>query len=496
MTKPIFPVLVLCLLLPCGIYSQTTPSPAPAKLDAATEAALVRLGGQLMFAGKAYEYDRVLADEIGPRIAGSSNYVKAADWAYAEFKRIGMSNVHRESWEIDAIWEPETYGSGRILKPYEQRLHVESDAWSPSTPAGGVRGNVYHLGSLTPEAVKAEAGHIRDAIVLIDEDSAKGLNPILFGKIQEAIALISSEGARALLVGWGQTNNAPAIFGLGALGGKVSLLPVGSIGREDTLLLRRMLERGPVEVEFSFTNRIREHAKVDNIVADIPGAAPSGEFVLIGGHLDGWHLGTAAQDDGTGAATVIAVAEAIEASGIQPRRTLRFVLFGGEELGMLGSNAYVRAHAAELDKCVAVLITDTGSEPPKGWYVFGREDEKQALATIKQLLNPLGAGETTDEGGLTFETDNAAFTAHGVPAFVLWTPLEKYWQLHHTLSDTFDKVNQRDLSLGAAVVGVTALAFADAPSAMKHLTTQEVEEQLKRIKAFDTYQDMQTHKLF
>lgn len=184
------------------------------------------------------------------------------------------------------------------------------------------------------------------------------------------------------------------------------------------------------------------------------------------------------------------------ASGVKPRRTMRFVLFGGEEEGLLGSIHYVRDHAAEMDKCAGVFITDTGSEPPQGWYIFGRDDEKKALGAITPELESLGAAGTTDEGRFAFSTDHGPFLIHGVPSFVLWTPLEKYFGLHHKPSDTFDKVNQRDLNLGAAVVGVTALAFADAPQAMRHLPTAEMEDQLKKIKAYDEYSDMKTHNMF
>lgn len=495
MTKRCLCAVVLAALLPCCAAAQAAPAAAAPAVDAATNAALVRLGGQLMLAGKAYEYDRELADGIGPRLTGSANYVKATDWAVAEFTRLGLSNVHRESWEINDAWEPEVWATGQILLPHRQRLHLESDGWSPSTPPGGVRGNVYHLTALTPEAVKAEAAQIKGSIVLVDEDTFKAAEPLLWGKAIDTLSLIASEGARALLLGIGATNNVPSMASLGD-NGSITPLPIGNVGQEDTLLLRRLLDRGPVEVEFSFTNRIREHVKVDNIVAEIPGSDPNAGFVLIGGHLDSWQLGTGAEDNGTGAATVVAIAQAMKASGIQPRRTMRFVLFGGEEQGLLGSNHYGRAHEAELDKCAGVFITDTGSEPPEGWYVFERNDEKQALAPIKPLLDSLGAGGTTDESRFTFDTDNAAFTIHGVPSFVLWTPTAKYFLLHHKPSDTFDKVNQRDLNLGVATVGVTALAFADAPEPMKHLTPAEVEEQLKKLKQYDAYQDMLSHKMF
>src|SRR5271155_1694112 len=169
-------------------------SVAGAQTPPADQASLVKLGGQLLVAGKAYEYDRQLADEIGPRLTGSSNYVKATDWAVAEFTRLGLTNVHKESWEIPATWEPETVATARIIDPHEQRLHLESEGWSPSTPAEGVRGNVFWLKTLIDDAVKADAAKINGSIVLLDDAAVLGDgSPILFGRLFETLHLIGVE---------------------------------------------------------------------------------------------------------------------------------------------------------------------------------------------------------------------------------------------------------------------------------------------------------------
>jgi carboxypeptidase Q len=499
-------LVVTAVLFPAICAAQTSPTNSTSSmdgaaaqlpaLDPATNAALVRAGGQLMMAGKAYDYDRVLADDIGPRLTGSANYVKAVDWAVAEFEQMGLSNVRRDPWEINATWEPEVWATANIVKPHEQRLHLEADGWSPSTPSGGVHGSVFYLSAFTPDTIQANAGKIKGALIFVDNDSFKAGGQLPIGKLLDMVQQIADEGAHGLMLGIGATNNVPSMAGLTCCNGTVAPLPVANVGKEDTLLLRRLLDRGPVEVEFSFTNRVQKHVTVNNVVAEIPGTDNSGEFVVVAGHLDSWQLGTGAEDNGTGAASVLAVAQAIKAAGIQPRRTMRFILFGGEEEDLLGSISYVREHAAEMDKCVGVFVTDTGSEAPKGWYVWGRDDEKQALAPIKPLLDALGAGDTTDDGRFTFDTDHAPFLIHGVPVFVLWTPTEKYFLLHHKPSDTFDKVNQRDLNLGAAVVGVTALAFADVSSKLPHYTADQLEDQLKKIKSWDDYQDMLAHHDF
>jgi carboxypeptidase Q len=485
---------LLAFLLP--VCAQSAPSTEAAALPPEEQSALVRLGGQIMIDGKAYEYDRHLADDIGPRLTGSENYVKAAAWAESEFTRLGLTNVHRESWEIPATWEPETLATARILKPHEQRLHLESEGWSPSTPEAGVHGPILYLKAVSPDAVKSSATQIKDTIVLLDGESLFADKPFRFGRLFDALRLIGEEGARGIIFGLGATNNASSLIGNTDFIGSLANVPCGNLGQEDTLLLKRLLKEGPVEVEFSFRNRIREHVKVDNVVAEIRGREANGEYVLIGGHLDSWNPGTGAQDNGTGASTVLAVAAAVKASGLTPRRTMRFILFGGEEEGLIGSVHYARDHAAELAKCVGVFVSDSGAEAPKGWFTFDRDDESKALAPLAPLLSSIDAAGTTNEGRYTFETDEAPFLVRGVPSFVLWTATEKYELLHHKPSDTFDKVDQRDLNLGVAVVGITAYSFADAPTTLPHLDTAEVETEFKNLKVFEQYQDLQDHKMF
>jgi len=483
----IFAVMAVLSAMNLGGQSAVSASSMPVK----TLAALQQLAGGMLLSGQAYEYDRQLADEIGPRLTGSTNYVKATDWAVAEFTRLGLKNVHKESWTIPAAWEPETGGSARIVEPHQQRLHLESEGWSPSTPEGGIRGTVFYVSNLgSAEAIQKDAEKIKGAIVLVDSDSSHAAGEVTDGTFLDNGLLLAKLGAVAVLDGHGTTQNAVSVGG-DVWDGHLLPLPTANVGAEDTLLLRRLLERGPVRVEFNFRNRIRENVKVDNVVAEIPGAETPQEYVLINGHLDSWHPGTGAQDDGTGVAMVVETARAVMALNKPPRKTLRFVLFGGEEEGLLGSHAYAKAHEAELKNCAAVIVTDSGSEAPKGWMTLGRADVKAKLAPLAPLLAGLGAEGTTDYGRIAFGTDEAAFVARGVPALLLWTGFDKYRALHHKPSDTFDKVVQKDLTLGAAVVGLTAYAIADEPEPFAaHLTTPQVEEQMKAIKMFEEYKDM------
>ncbi|HTJ31167.1 MAG TPA: M20/M25/M40 family metallo-hydrolase, partial [Acidobacteriaceae bacterium] len=486
----------LALTLASSLLAQNSPTQ---QLAPATHSALEQLTGYMLLHGQAYEYDRQLSDGIGPRLTGSSNYEKAANWAVAEFTHLGLTNVHKEPWTIPATWEQESTGPARILTPHPQRLHLESEGWSPSTPAGGIRGPVFHLPSENDTAsIRANAEKIKGSIVLIDADSRHAGPPDTpEGVVADNDKLIAQLGALAILT-TGTTQNAVSVGG-SVWDGHLLDLPTANIGLEDSQLLRRLLDQEeaqpsgstPVTIEFSFKNRIRENVQVDNVIADIPGRSKPNEWLLLGAHLDSWHPGTGAQDDGTGVASLLAIAQAVISLHRPPARTLRFALFGGEEEGLLGSLAYAKAHAADLPNCDAVLITDTGAEPPKGWLTFGRAEARQSLGPVASLLAGLGANSISDDGRFTFGVDAGSFIARGVPSLLLWTSSDQYRTLHHKPSDTFDKVNERDLELGAATVGLTAYALADSPQPLApHLNPTQVEEQMKQLKIFYDFDDM------
>jgi hypothetical protein len=450
-----------------------------------TRSAVAHIIGDIMVNGQAYDYDRQLADNIGPRLTGSDNYVHAVSWAQQEFKKLGLANVHTEPFTLKAAWEPDGPATGRIITPRVQNLHIYSLGWSPSTPGSGIKGDVVYLKHLTEEGIDAQKDKIAGNIVLIDKESL-GENPV-FSQILKALDRMNKLAPKALLLVGGPngTESATAL----TFDGSIFHCPTAQVGAEDTALIRRMLDHGPVTVEFSFKNRIRENIEVNNVIAEIPGRDLPNEVVIIAGHLDSWHPATGAQDNGTGASTVIEVARAIKASGRAPRRTMRFILFGGEEQGILGSTAYVKNHRADLASIDCVLISDTGTQPAKGWYLMGRDDEKDALKNVEPLLAGLGSNDTTLSTEFLFQTDHISFDLLGVPTLVLWNETDKYFKLHHKASDSFDAVNQADLNQGVATTAATAYAIADSAKPFApHQTPAEVEAWLKKASQWDDYQ--------
>ncbi len=475
-------VLAATLIAPCAL-AQTSATPAPVSPE--TRAAVSQLVGDILVNGRAYDYDRLLADGIGPRLTGSDNYVHAVSWAQDQFHTLGLTNIHTESFSMAALWEPETPATGHIIEPRNQTLHIYSAGWGPSTPDGGITGKVVYIPQLLPlEKLDAMKDKLAGNIALVDNGSF-GEHPAIGDLINALTRLGTFTPQAVLLTGSANgTQNADSL----AIGGGLSKFPVAQIGLEDELLIKRFLEKVPVTVQFSFKNRVRPATEVNNVVAEIRGRDLPNEIVIVGAHLDSWHPATGAQDNGTGVATVLEVARAIKSLNRPPRRTIRFVLFGGEEEGLIGSTAYAKKHAADMASIDAVLISDTGAQPSKGWYLMGREDEKEAMAPIEPLLSGLGAANTSPDTEFLFETDHAGFDVQGVPTLVLWNGVDKYFRLHHQASDSFDSVVKADLNQGVAVTAATAYAIADSAQPFApHLTAAEVQAMLKKANELDNY---------
>lgn len=427
--------------------------------SAEVQQASARIAGSILVGGRSYDYLQSLTDKFGGRLSGSTSYQRAADWAAAEFRAMGVRDVRLEPFTLESTW---TRGAarGRILAPVERTLHVESLGWAPSTPAGGVRGEVVRVGDLTEKNIRAMKDKLKGRVALVDTKSLpRGIEA--FVQLIASQKLFREAGASAVLIPASESNNVFNAFNLN-WGARLSPLPFAHVGLEDAELIARLAEKGSVEVEFEYQNQTGGAAQTANVVAEIRGRERPDEWIIVGAHLDSWDFGTGAQDNGSGCAMVLEAARAIMSLGQPPRRSIRFALWGGEEQGLLGSHAYVDAHERELKNCVAVLNTDNGAGHPKGWKVEGREDVSKALEPIsRSLLEDLSGGGLSQEA--SFDTDHGFFMLKGVPALDLWVDMEPYEKIHHKSSDTLDKLDRHSLSDGSAIVAVTAYALAERP---------------------------------
>jgi Zn-dependent M28 family amino/carboxypeptidase len=242
--------------------------------------------------------------------------------------------------------------------------------------------------------------------------------------------------------------------------GTVATIPMAQVAREDGLRLARLSAAGaPMRVALDLRNKVGGPFEARNVVAEIRGASAPDEVVVLGAHLDSWDLGTGALDNGVNCALVVEVARAI-AAGPRPRRTIRFVLFTGEETGLLGSRGYVSRHRGELDRHVAVLIHDIGDGRVRGYFNNGRPELTPPLRAALAPVAAMDAAGSNDEAILG--TDNFDFLLEGVPNFVADQDTGPYLADYHAESDTFDKVDLREARWNAAVAAVAAAGLANA----------------------------------
>jgi hypothetical protein len=423
---------------------------------------------------------RRLTDEVGGRVTGSPEMAKAVQWGIAGFRAAGV-DVHTEKYMLPVAWK-EAATRLTILSPSNSStvLRAVSEGWGPATPSSGIDANVVDIGAGT-DAEFSRAGNTKGAILLAHSEIGSTW-PDLFNEYMRPPAIIAravKEGAAAIL--WTGARERLLLYRhTNALNGEIDKIPQAVVAREDALKLARLVAAAPgrVRVKLSLPNEIGGPIEQENVVGEIRGYEKPDEVVILGAHLDSWELGTGALDNGCNAALVIEAARAIKATGLVPKRTIRFILFSGEEQGTVGSFAYVKSHAAELDKIRGVIIFDSGSGRVPGYSLGGRRDTE---AGLRQILKPLDAWDVTQHtADASFGTDNFDFLLEGVPTFVANNEIANYLANYHAASDTFDKVDQREMKMNTAIASLTAWGIADRAEPLgKRLSRAELDTLVK-----------------
>jgi Iap family predicted aminopeptidase len=451
----------LALLSAVLISPEVSGAAAPSSpADDGTMPALAAITGRGMLNTRLYFDLEFLTDRIGGRVTGSEAAGKAVAWAVERMKAAGLANVHTENFEVKRGW---TRGSAslEIASPVRRSLAVTSLGWVGSTPAGGV------------EAALVPVDLVR-VTETPDPDTAGWSGRILFVRIGPGtrprasmieILRRAAEKAHAAAILFGPFHPATAGMQLAHTTAprETSQIPIAAVTTEGHALIARFLDRGEdVRVRLDVQNRLTDGPVPSaNVVGEIPGTEHANEVVLVGAHLDSWDLAGGATDDGFGAVSVLGAAEAIAASGRKPRRTIRFVLFTGEEQGFLGSLAYTRAHRGEIHDFVAALILDSGAGPIVTFDLGGRKDLIPAIVPFARSAWAFGDIQVDDR--TEFATDTLPFTLEGVPAINLNQDSPDYDQTHHSAADTFDRIRPDYLLRDATLLGLAAYWIAARP---------------------------------
>jgi carboxypeptidase Q len=433
-----------------------------------------------------------LSDMIGQRLTGSENLKKANDWTRKRFADYGLKDPHLEGWTIEHGWTRGT-ARGRILSPAEHPLAIASYGWAPGT-GGTVSGPVVYMKADSVADLDAYKGKLKGAIVIttsptpLPPQDTPAPNPLLvpyddpfllmrplrpgerhehYGEgwrrfLRARLDFLKKEGAIATLTDSAKFDDLLNMTGLGGRNYGASPIPAAFIASENYSLIWRLLQRGPVQVELDITNSMGDKPiEVYNTVAEIRGSEKPDEFVVLGAHIDSWDLGTGTTDNGTGSMVVLEAARAIQKLGLQPKRTIRFALFSGEEQGLNGSRAYVAAHQSELPNTSAALIHDTGTGRVLAISLMRNYQTRQIMDKVVEPMHALGLLELS-ERWMT-GSDHVSFEEAGVPGFYCIQDSAQYFQTHHSQADTFDQAHEADLVEGAQVMAAWAYNVAQLP---------------------------------
>ncbi len=422
---------------------------------------------------------RRLTDEIGGRVTGSPEMAKAVEWGLGSFRAAGV-DVHTEKYTLPTAWsEGET--RLELSGPVKFPISLVSAGLSPTTPAGGIEAPVIDIGYGT-EADFAKAGASIKGSLLLVHSNIGATWADLFEEYSTPPAIIAQAvkgGAGAIL--WTGARERKLLYRhTNSSDGGPELLPEAVLAREDAMRLARAVAAHPgaVRARLTMSNKLSGPVEQLNVVGEIRGYEKPDEIVVLAAHLDSWELGTGALDNGCNAAMVIEAARAIKASGLLPRRTIRFILFSGEEQGMVGSFGYVKAHRAEMDKYRGVIVFDTGIGRVTGFSLGGRQDIE---AGVHEILKPFtGWGADNNTFDMEWGTDHFDFMLEGVPTLVANQEIANYLQNYHAASDTLDKVDFRELKLNTVLAAVTAWGIADHVEPLgKRLTRAELDVLVK-----------------
>jgi carboxypeptidase Q len=462
------PLLLVCFIAffaMCVVAETPAPVP-PAPSADGTMPALVSIAGHGMMDAHPYADLEELSDMIGGRVTGSPEAAKAVQWGIAKMKAIGLENVHAEPWQLSRGWT-RGIATAELVEPIQHRLNVDSMGWVGSTPKNGATAELVpvNINDLDGELQRNTANWSGKILIIVKKGEPPKEMTGIFAKFSAFLKKAWEAHAVAVIGGQGGSHAAGMhLTHTGSMGFDAYYdIPVVSMTAEDQSQLERFLDRGKtVRLKLNVQNTVTSGpVESANVVGEIRGSEHPEEVVVVGGHLDSWDLAQGATDDGCGVATTLGAAEAIVASGFKPRRTIRFVLFTGEEQGLLGSVAYTKTHAAEMANHLGAVILDNGQGPVVSLNLGGRKD---LIPVVEKFADSVKAfGEVKVDDKAVFGTDAGPFVLTGLPGINMGQDSPEYKYTHHSSVDTFDKVQADLLTRDATLVALTSYWIASRP---------------------------------
>jgi len=413
----------------------------------------------------AYEILESLTTEVGPRMAGTPQDILAVNWAMAKFKALGF----------DKVWkEPVTYPTWKrgvetaeIVSPYPQPLTITALGGSVSTDKDGLKAEVVQFKNLQ-QLKDANQSLVEGKIVFISHRmerfrNGKGYGMAVAARSNGAIEA-AKKGALAIIIrSIGTDSHRVPHTGLMKYEAGTKKIPAAALSNPDADQLERIFAK---QKKISIRLNIGAHPAKSftsyNVIGEITGSSRANEYVVIGGHLDSWDLGTGAVDDGAGVAITMAAASLIKSNALKPQRTIRVVLWANEEQGLKGAKAYAKAHAHDLKQHIIGAESDFGAGKIYQFSSLVTEKDFPFISQMEKMFAPLGITRGNNKAGPG--PDLIPLYQNGMSVFRLAQDGSDYFDLHHTADDTIDKVDPKALAQNVAAYVVFALMSAQYSS--------------------------------
>jgi carboxypeptidase Q len=419
-----------------------------------------RVADEILVNGKAYDDLKVLTKQIGGRLAGSPQMVKAEQWGLKTMQQAGADNAWLQQCLVphwvrggkDEAWAVTSASKKRILdvvalgnsvgsmKPLTAPVLTVNSFDELEQKKDQVKGKiVFYNYKFNPAFVKTFQAY-GDAV------QYRGSGPSRAAKYGAVGVIVRSMSH--------STDNNPHT-GSTRYTDSLQKIPAVAIGLIDADWLSEQSQKETISVMLHTHGKFLPDTTGHNVIGEIRGSEFPNEYITVGGHLDSWDNCEGAHDDGAGCVQTIEILRTFKALGYQPKRTIRFVLFANEENGLRGGNKYAEEAKAKNEKHIFALESDAGGFTPRGFGFTVSAEQFSKISGWQNLLAPYGASELSQGGG---GADIGPLNRNlGTPVAGLQPDSQRYFDFHHARNDVFEAVNKRELQLGA--VNMAALIY-------------------------------------
>ena len=443
-------LFIIPLLLSGILFSQQRRTPVS---KANYPEVFKQISDEVFLNSNSYENLRELTKDVGPRFSSTPGYEKAVVWAEKKLKEAGAENVRRQEVKVPVWKRGKESLQIRSEKGKWKNINMLTLGGSEGTEGKDITGEIIFAKDIN-ELNKMFSGDLKDKIVFFNVPFDQTVvNPVeaymVAGRYRWAApAAVSRKGALAVIIR-SPTSNFDDVPHTGSMYYDEELdknkIPAISIGAKSADELEKLLKTQKVYAKINTTSGTKGEATDYNVIGEIPGKK-DGKVIVVGAHLDSWDITEGAHDNGAGVVQCIEVLRAFKALGIENRHTIRVVLFANEENGVSGGEAYLSAVKKSNEPHVFAIESDAGGFTPRGISLDMIPQRRRQVFAWKDYFQPYGIHDfdQTYPG-----PDIAPLKKINVPLAELVPDMQRYFDIHHTENDTFDKVNRRELMLGA-----------------------------------------------